>query len=198
MPNLLDPACRPQWCRNRAQTTLLHNNSLSRKELSAVRGRAPCRRRCCLRPVRLQFLLYNQVLAWGKTIRILPLPGSMRRCSSTRERPRPKAASPRANAIPPSSLTGPMVPRCRKVQRPAWLRIWPRLPTWPQLVEVAASQEIMRNLFELSASTQGDVLAKADRSLMDAKRPYQHPYYWAAFSLVGDGARPMPTHQPGA
>jgi CHAT domain-containing protein len=66
-------------------------------------------------------------------------------------------------------------------------------------VDVASSEQMMRTLFEPGAASQGDALAKAERSLMDSKEGrLQHPYYWAAFSLLGDGAKPMPIRQPGA
>ncbi len=54
-----------------------------------------------------------------------------------------------------------------------------------------SNQLIMTKLFKPDSGDQAEALRRAQLSLMDDKA-YSHPFYWAAFSLVGDGARPFP------
>jgi CHAT domain-containing protein len=50
----------------------------------------------------------------------------------------------------------------------------------------------MTGLFEVPPGTDmGDALRLAQRPLMDAVET-SHPFYWAGFALIGDGARPAP------
>ncbi len=42
-----------------------------------------------------------------------------------------------------------------------------------------------------TAVSQSEALRQSELSLMDSGA-YSHPYYWAAFTVVGDGARPNP------
>ena len=58
-------------------------------------------------------------------------------------------------------------------------------------VNSAATEIPMSALFKSKAATQGDALIEAERSFM-ARDDFSHPYYWAAFLIVGDSARPMP------
>ena len=58
-------------------------------------------------------------------------------------------------------------------------------------VEATATSSLMTQLFHPGSSSQADALRQAQVALMDAKAT-AHPYYWAGFSLVGDGARAMP------
>jgi hypothetical protein len=58
-------------------------------------------------------------------------------------------------------------------------------------VEATATSSLMTHLFGSGSSSQADALRQAQVALMDAKAT-AHPYYWAGFSLVGDGARAMP------
>jgi CHAT domain-containing protein len=58
-------------------------------------------------------------------------------------------------------------------------------------VEASATSSLMSRLFQSGSTSQSDALRKAEVALMDDKAT-SHPYYWAGFSLVGDGARPMP------
>ncbi|HEY0303133.1 MAG TPA: CHAT domain-containing protein, partial [Rhizomicrobium sp.] len=61
-------------------------------------------------------------------------------------------------------------------------------------VDTNATLQLMKQLFQPGAASQGDALRRAERTLMDS-RDFSHPFYWAGFSLVGDGARAMPTGQ---
>ncbi len=58
-------------------------------------------------------------------------------------------------------------------------------------VNSAATEILMSSLFKSKAATQGDALIEAERSFM-ARDDFSHPYYWAAFLIVGDSARPLP------
>ena len=57
-------------------------------------------------------------------------------------------------------------------------------------VNSEATEILMSALFTSKAATQGDALIEAERSFM-ARDDFSHPYYWAAFSIVGDGARAL-------
>ena len=54
-----------------------------------------------------------------------------------------------------------------------------------------SNQLIMTSVFHPGSGDQAEALRRAQLTLMDQKA-YAHPFYWAAFSLVGDGARPFP------
>jgi CHAT domain-containing protein len=54
-----------------------------------------------------------------------------------------------------------------------------------------SNQLIMTTVFRPGSGDQAEALRRAQLVLMDDKA-YSHPFYWAAFSLVGDGARPFP------
>jgi CHAT domain-containing protein len=54
-----------------------------------------------------------------------------------------------------------------------------------------SNQLIMTSVFRPGSGDQAEALRRAQLALMDDKA-YSHPFYWAAFSLVGDGARPFP------
>ena len=59
-------------------------------------------------------------------------------------------------------------------------------------VDSAATEILMSAVFKSKAATQGEALAEAERSFIERDDDYSHPYYWAAFSIVGDGARLLP------
>ena len=62
-------------------------------------------------------------------------------------------------------------------------------------VGVNATKRLMIDLFSHRSEglSQEDALAAAERDLMgDVTRGYSHPYFWAPFMIVGDGAKPMP------
>ena len=59
-------------------------------------------------------------------------------------------------------------------------------------VDTRASMRLMQDMFARKSSSQADALAGAERSMMSSPDQYSHPYFWAPFTVVGDGARPMP------
>ena len=59
-------------------------------------------------------------------------------------------------------------------------------------VDSAATEILMSSLFNSKAATQGEALSEAERSFIARDDDYSHPYYWAAFLIVGDGARALP------
>lgn len=62
-------------------------------------------------------------------------------------------------------------------------------------VDSSATSALMARLFGAGSVSQADALRRAEVVLMDNKAT-AHPYYWAGFTLVGDGARALPgTHQ---
>ncbi|MDB5440971.1 MAG: hypothetical protein JWM33_3398 [Caulobacteraceae bacterium] len=62
-------------------------------------------------------------------------------------------------------------------------------------VDSAATEILMSAMFTSKAATQGEALAQAERSFIARDDGYSHPYYWAAFLLVGDGDRALPRPQ---
>jgi CHAT domain-containing protein len=58
-------------------------------------------------------------------------------------------------------------------------------------VDSGTTERLMTSLFKHRDVSQANALAQAERTLMDEPR-YSHPYYWAPFTVVGDGDRPMP------
>ena len=59
-------------------------------------------------------------------------------------------------------------------------------------VDTRASMRLMQEMFARKSASQADALAGAERSMMSSPDQYSHPYFWAPFTVVGDGARPMP------
>ncbi len=58
-------------------------------------------------------------------------------------------------------------------------------------VDSRTTERLMIALFNQKGVSQAEALADAERILMNEPR-YSHPYYWAPFTVVGDGQRPMP------
>ena len=63
-------------------------------------------------------------------------------------------------------------------------------------VSSKATEILMSAVFTSTAATQGEALVEAERSFIARDDAYSHPYYWAAFSIVGDGARALPRSGP--
>lgn len=59
-------------------------------------------------------------------------------------------------------------------------------------IDSAATVRLMSAMFQAGQPTQAGSLQAAALKLMDSSDQYSHPYYWAAFTVVGDGDRPMP------
>ncbi len=62
---------------------------------------------------------------------------------------------------------------------------------WPAPDDFDATKRLINGLFQ-AGSTQslGDAMDKAQISLMDDPET-SHPYYWAGFAIIGDGAQPL-------
>lgn len=58
-------------------------------------------------------------------------------------------------------------------------------------VDSRTTEKLMIALFNRKGVSQAEALADAERLLMNEPRS-SHPYYWAPFTVVGDGQRPMP------
>jgi hypothetical protein len=58
-------------------------------------------------------------------------------------------------------------------------------------VDSRTTERLMISLFNHKGVSQAEALADAERVLMNEPH-YSHPYYWAPFTVVGDGQRPMP------
>jgi CHAT domain-containing protein len=58
-------------------------------------------------------------------------------------------------------------------------------------VDSGTTERLMIALFKQRGVSQAGALAEAERVLMNEPK-HSHPYYWAPFTVVGDGDRPMP------
>jgi CHAT domain-containing protein len=63
-------------------------------------------------------------------------------------------------------------------------------------VDSAATVRLMTGLFSAEAPSEAEALQHAQVSLQQSPE-WSHPYFWAPFTIVGDGARAMPTAGPG-
>lgn len=62
---------------------------------------------------------------------------------------------------------------------------------WPVPDDFNATENLISSLFKASPGTaMNESLAKAQRAAMDDPLT-SHPYYWAAFILLGDGTKPL-------
>lgn len=62
---------------------------------------------------------------------------------------------------------------------------------WPAPDEFDATERLVSSLFQVAPGTSiGEALQAGERKLMDDAAT-SHPFYWAGFVLVGDGAQPM-------
>jgi CHAT domain-containing protein len=59
-------------------------------------------------------------------------------------------------------------------------------------VDSAATVRLMTGLFSAQAPSEAEALQRAQHTLQQSA-DWSHPYFWAPFTIVGDGARPMPT-----
>jgi len=58
-------------------------------------------------------------------------------------------------------------------------------------VDSATTARLMIYLFKQRGISQAEALATSERVFMNEAK-HSHPYYWAPFTVVGDGDRPMP------
>jgi CHAT domain-containing protein len=61
---------------------------------------------------------------------------------------------------------------------------------WP--ADSTATERLMTAMFSRAGDSQADALRQAQLDMMKSRDRYSHPGYWAAFTIVGDGARAMP------
>lgn len=59
-------------------------------------------------------------------------------------------------------------------------------------VDSLATERLMTTMFADKGVSQAVALTKAEQTMMASPDQYSHPFYWAAFTVVGDGARAMP------
>jgi CHAT domain-containing protein len=65
-------------------------------------------------------------------------------------------------------------------------------------VDSAATEQLMTRIFSAAGMTQGAAMKAAETAFIEQGGVYSHPFYWAAFSLVGDAARALPAPAPDA
>ncbi|MBU1376043.1 MAG: CHAT domain-containing protein [Alphaproteobacteria bacterium] len=58
-------------------------------------------------------------------------------------------------------------------------------------VDSVATVRLMTGMFSATATSQAGALTKAQVALQQSQQ-WSHPYFWAPFTIVGDGSRPMP------
>ena len=62
---------------------------------------------------------------------------------------------------------------------------------WPAPDDYHATERLISGLFEAPPGTSvAGAMQTAQRQLMDNAET-SHPYYWAGFAIIGDGARPV-------
>jgi len=58
-------------------------------------------------------------------------------------------------------------------------------------VDSVATVRLMTGMFSTTSGNQAGALTKAQVALQQSQQ-WSHPYFWAPFTIVGDGSRPMP------
>jgi len=61
---------------------------------------------------------------------------------------------------------------------------------WPVPDDYDATGRLISGLFNGETVGVGEAMRRAALALMN-EADTSHPYYWAAFAIVGDGARPL-------
>jgi CHAT domain-containing protein len=64
-------------------------------------------------------------------------------------------------------------------------------------VDSVATVRLMTGMFSAGAPSKAEALGQAQRTLI-ASEQFSHPYYWAPFTIVGDGSKPLPAAAPRA
>ena len=62
-------------------------------------------------------------------------------------------------------------------------------------VDLNATVRLMTGMFAAGAATKAQSLTQSQVALQQSEQ-FSHPYFWAPFTLVGDGSRPMPNAAP--
>lgn len=69
---------------------------------------------------------------------------------------------------------------------------------WPAPDDFDATQRLISAIFQAPPGTSvAEALGRAEVALMDDAAT-SHPYYWAGFAIIGDGARPLIAQAPAA
>jgi len=58
-------------------------------------------------------------------------------------------------------------------------------------VDSVATVRLMTGMFAASAPTKAESLTRSQQALQQSEQ-FSHPYYWAPFTIVGDGSKPLP------
>jgi len=58
-------------------------------------------------------------------------------------------------------------------------------------VDSVATVRLMTGMFSATSGNQAGAMARAQVALQQSEQ-FSHPYFWAPFTIVGDGSRPMP------
>ena len=59
-------------------------------------------------------------------------------------------------------------------------------------VDSEATVRLMTGMFSADAPTKAHSLARSQLALQQSEQ-FSHPFFWAPFTIVGDGSRPLPT-----
>jgi CHAT domain-containing protein len=51
---------------------------------------------------------------------------------------------------------------------------------------------LMTGMFSAAAPSQAEALTLSQRALQQNDQ-FSHPYFWAPFTIVGDGSKPLPS-----
>jgi CHAT domain-containing protein len=62
---------------------------------------------------------------------------------------------------------------------------------WPAPDDYGATRRLFSAFYASHAASLGEAMNEAQRVLMDDPQT-SHPFYWAGFAIIGDGARPAP------
>jgi CHAT domain-containing protein len=58
-------------------------------------------------------------------------------------------------------------------------------------VDSVATVRLMTGMFSSAAPTKAEALTRSQVALQQSEQ-FSHPYYWAPFTIVGDGSKPLP------
>ena len=58
-------------------------------------------------------------------------------------------------------------------------------------VDSVATVRLMTGMFSSGAPTKAEALTASQRALQQNEQ-FSHPYFWAPFTIVGDGSKPLP------
>jgi CHAT domain-containing protein len=59
-------------------------------------------------------------------------------------------------------------------------------------VDSVATVRLMTGMFSAGSPSEAEAMLKSQAALQTSEQ-FSHPYFWAPFTIVGDGSRPLPT-----